>query len=227
MPDVPTSPSARRGLNGPSGRSARTSRSVRAARLIRFLCFFAAASCAVAAGAADDREMTLGGGLHYSSGNYGTAEKTSILSLPLTARYDADPWILKLPVPWIRITGATGVVPGVGRVGGQGTRQSAAGIGDIRPSATYAAYYDAAARAGFDVPGKLKLGTADRDRGLGTGEDDVAFFVEPFTPLGRWTLFGALGYHMLGSSPAIPLRDVWSASVGVSLPLQARGSVGV
>jgi hypothetical protein len=129
-------------------------------------------------------------------------------------------------VPFLRITGSAGVVPGVGQIGGQGSRQSASGLGDLVASATYGAYYDAAARAGFDVTAKLKLGTADRERGLGTGESDLAFFVEPFTPLGRWTLFGALGYHALGSSPALALHDVWSASAGLSLPLEGRSSVG-
>jgi hypothetical protein len=185
-----------------------------------------ALGCCVAC-SAHAQELSLGSGLHYSSGTYGGSSKTTIVSVPVTARFEDEAWTLRLTVPFVRITGPSGVIPGLGQIGTQGARQSNSGLGDIVAAATYAAYFDGEARAGFDLTAKLKLGTADRDRGLGTGEHDLAFFAEPFAPLGRWTLFGALGYHMLGSSPSVPLHDVWSASLGLSRRIERGDSIGL
>src|SRR5712691_4799076 len=89
--------------------------------------------------AADAGEFSLGVGLNYSSGEYGTSTTTEILSVPIIARYDRGPWIFKLTVPYLSISGGTSVVPGIGRVtstnprrrGGGASEATATGLGDI------------------------------------------------------------------------------------------------
>src|SRR2546426_9759966 len=66
--------------------------------------------------AADAGEFSLGVGFNYSSGEYGTSTTTEILSIPIIARYDHGPWIFKLTIPYLRISGGTSGVPGLGRV---------------------------------------------------------------------------------------------------------------
>src|SRR5712692_10924357 len=137
-------------------------------------------ACGQGALGADAGEFSLGVGFNYSTGDYGTSTSTEIISIPLTARYDHGPWIFKLTVPYLRISGGTSVVPGVGRVtstnpkrrGGGAGEATATGLGDIVASATYTAFYNSATTFGVDVTGRVKLGTADRDQGLGTGEAD-------------------------------------------------------
>jgi len=73
----------------------------------------------------------------------------------------------------------------------------------------------------------VKLGTADQNKGLGTGEDDFAVVVDVFKSLDRLVLLGSVGRHWLGSSPSIPLEDVWSLSVGASYRIGERDSAGV
>ena len=185
-----------------------------------------AISLALCAGnaAGADGELSLGVGFNYSEGDYGTSETTTITSIPVTARYEIDRWILKLTVPWIRISGDTTVIPGAGRVRTAAAQsRSASGLGDIVGSATYTAYFDKAARLGVDVTAKVKLPTADETQGLGTGETDVSLLVEPFKTFDRWTVFGSVGYNMLGA----PLEDVLSASVGGSYKLNDRDTAGV
>src|SRR5712692_5049128 len=76
------------------------------------LCLAPGVQCALGAG---DGELSLGAGLTYSTGTYGTSTETKILSIPLTGRYDQGPWVFKLTVPLLRVTGASDVIPGLGR----------------------------------------------------------------------------------------------------------------
>src|SRR3954469_16788575 len=69
-----------------------------------------------AAAFAEDGTFSLGTGLTYTSGDYGTSTTTKILSIPFTARYDRDRWTLKATLPYLRITGGSSVIPGVGTV---------------------------------------------------------------------------------------------------------------
>jgi hypothetical protein len=176
---------------------------------------------------AQESPLTLGAGLHHSSGDYGTGTTTRITTLAGTARYETGPWVYKATVPYIKVSGENAVIPGFGRVRGRTARtRSESGLGDIILSATYAAYYDRASTLGIDVTGKLKLGTADEAKGLGTGEHDVAFLVDAYRTFDRVTGFGGIGYHILGDSPALPLDNAWSANLGASYKLDERDSAG-
>jgi hypothetical protein len=203
----------------------------------------ALAFCAGNAAGADG-ELSLGVGFNYSEGDYGTSQTTSITSIPVTARYEVDRWILKLTVPWIRVSGPSSVIPGVGQTSnanpnargrGQGgggaagttTTGTESGLGDIVASVTYGAYFDKVSRFGVDVTGKVKFGTADADKGLGTGENDLSILVEPFKTFDRWTVFGSVGYHMLGATSFFPTDDVFSASIGGSYKFNDRDTAGV
>ncbi len=207
------------------------------------------AACAAAflgAGApalgAEQGTWGLGTGVHYSSGDYGTSQTTTIWSIPFTARYDHGPWTFKGSIPWLEVSGPATVIPGVGVVnntnpsgrgrGGGGattatTSGTASGIGDLVLSATYAAYYDRASQLGIDLTGKVKVATADEDKGLGTGENDFAAIVEAYKTIDRLTLLGGIGRHFLGSSTFIPLDDVWSWSLGASYRIDDRDSAGL
>ena len=144
-----------------------------------------AACCFAASGYAlgEDGIVRVGTAVDYTRGDYGTSTQTSILSIPFTARYDNDRWTLKAMLPWMHVTGAASVIPGVGQVsntnphrrGGATTAaasSTASGLGDLVTSATYNAYYDAASKLGVDLTGKIKWATADADQGLGTGAND-------------------------------------------------------
>jgi hypothetical protein len=188
--------------------------------------------------------ISLGTGLTYTSGDYGTSTRTKILSIPFTARYDRDRWTLKATIPYLRISGNSAVVPGLGTIpnsnprgrgrgnaGGGATTtttdSTASGWGDLVTSVTYNAYYDQASKLGVDLTGKVKWGTADRDKGLGTGENDYGAQVDLFKTFDRTTVFGGLGYTNLGSSDFIQLNNVWNATAGLTYKLNDRDSAGL
>jgi len=175
---------------------------------------------------AQESGLTLGAGLHYSSGDYGTSSTTKITSLAGTARYEAGPWTYRATVPYLRVEGNNAVIPGVGRVrGGGGGTRTESGLGDIVLGATYAAYNDR--RLGVDLTGKVKLATADEDKGLGTGEHDFIFLLDLYQTFERVTGFAGVGYHILGDAPGQPLDNVWSVNVGFSHKLNVLDSAGL
>jgi hypothetical protein len=194
---------------------------------MRKLAAFAALCLAAAAAAAQEGVLTLGAGLHYSEGNYGTPDETRITSFAATARYDKEPWIFRLTVPYLHVSGGQQVIPGIGAVGGSRGSGSASGIGDIVAGATRTVHYDRAAQLGIDLTGKIKLGTADESKGLGTGENDFSFQGDLYKTIDRATLFATLGYTIFGDPPGLRLDDGFYFSLGASWKLQPRDSVGV
>lgn len=195
--------------------------------MIRRMAAFCAGVALACAAQAQESPLTLGAGLHYSSGDYGTGSTTRITALAATARYETGPWVYRATVPYLRIDGESAVIPGVGPVRGASSRRTESGLGDIVLGATYAAYYDPATTLGLDLTGKLKLATADEAKGLGTGEHDVVFLVELYRTFERVTGFGGIGYHVLGDAPGQPLDNAWSANLGASYKLDERDSAGL
>jgi hypothetical protein len=194
----------------------------------------------VAAGAAQADGLNLGVGVDYSSGDYGTDTTTTILSVPVTAKYATGAWTFKASVPWMRVEGDPNVVPGlgsvtnlnpVGRGRGRGTTGgdtatvdgTASGIGDVRLAASYA--FDTGSALGLDLTANAKLATADEDKGLGTGANDYGIALDLYGNAAGATLFGGVGYTVLGDSTYIDVDSVLNANAGASWKV-GTGSVG-
>ena len=175
---------------------------------------WAASSVAFAEG------LTLGAGVEYTTGSYGAPEKTDTLYVPFFGKYETGRWTLRLTVPWLEITGPGNVV-GVGgdRIvlpGATGPRRTESGLGDIVASGFYNVISERTAPVGVDLGAKVKFGTADETKGLGTGENDVAVQADFFKPLGAASAFGSIGYRWYGDPPGVTLKDVFYFSLGAS-----------
>ena len=203
----------------------------------------AALLCVGAAQAEDG--LWLGIGADYSSGDYGSDVTTDITSVPVAARYDSGNWTWRASLPWLRVDGDVGVLPGLGNVGnsnpqGRGRGNSgnngndgtppaetesgiASGLGDLRLAATYA--FDTGGPLGIDLTGNVKIATADEDKGLGTGENDYGIAVDLYRDFDGTLLFGGVGYTMLGDSEYIQLDDVLNVNLGASWRVGA-GTLG-
>lgn len=191
-------------------------------------------------------ELTLGGGVHFTTGDYGGPSSTQILTIPFTARYDNGPWTFKAIVPYLHMSGPRAVVPGVGRVesGGpindllglpvaqrqqaaQSDKRTVSGLGDSTVSAGYV-FAGAAKRSGIGITGRVKFATGDENQGLGTGSTDFSAQLDGFQSLeGNNTLFGVVGYTWFGDSPIAQFHNVPNVGVGMSHRTDARDSVGV
>jgi hypothetical protein len=203
-------------------------------------------SLSVPAAHATDR-FSISTGANYSSGKYGTSTTTDIWSVPFTAAYQTDRWTFRLTVPYISIRGSGNVIPGTGPVGrgmggllGHGgspapgpggasttTSTSASGVGDVVASAGYTLFASADRTFGLDLTGKVKFGTADVNKGLGTGQNDYGMSLDAYKVLGQWTPFGSVGWMNYGSSQYIKLKNGFSANAGVDYRVESSDNVGM
>jgi hypothetical protein len=177
---------------------------------------------------ADDR-LSLTTGFDYSTGKYGGTKSVDILYIPVTATYEEDKLTLKLTVPYIRVTGAgAGVIPGLGRTGpasnGRTPTTTSSGLGDVIASAGYQIYNVNALR--LDLVGKVKLGTADPNKGLGTGKNDYSAEVDGYYVVRKTTFFATAGYKIVGVPAGITLNNVAYGEIGASQKLDDINSVG-
>lgn len=101
-------------------------------------------------------------------------------------------------------------------------------MADVAGAVTYTLPLHGTQGINLDITGKIKFGTADEDKGLGTGETDVSFQAEAYksyTP--QLTLFAGLGHAILGDSEAIPLDNVFFGFVGGTYKFDERFTGGL
>lgn len=160
-------------------------------------------------------------GADYSTGNYGQAETTKILYVPLIAKATYQNWTGKITVPWLRITGPGAVVGG----GDASVLQSSSsavttqeGLGDIIGALTYNFDFPAY-QTSIDVTGKIKFPTADSKKGLGTGETDYTFGTEFTKMFGKTNMSVGVSRKFVGSNSTFNLHNIWIASFGAGYKL--------
>lgn len=194
-----------------------------------------AAACAAlflagAALAAEGDRLTASVGLDYSTGDYGQATDTDMLALAFAAKYETGRWTLRGSLPYIHVTGPSNVVAsdtgGLPLGAGAAPRRTDHGLGDLVLGVSYLVLYTADAPFLLELGGKVKLGTADEGKGLGTGEDDFSIQADAFKRYGAFTPFATLGYRVYGDPPGINLRNVFYGSVGTTYRVADGVTVG-
>lgn len=161
-------------------------------------------------------QVSVSTGFDYTRGDYGLGEDTEILAIPFSATLVTDRWIWRASLPYLRVSGPAHVLPELGQVGVERPENTTeSGFGDLVFAGTYA-LDTRAGRPAFDFTGKIKLGTADEGKGLGTGGTDIHGQVDIFHVLGNWAPYATLGYRVLGDSPELQLENGFYVSLGAS-----------
>lgn len=167
-------------------------------------------------------------GLDYSTGKYGGTETTEIYYVPVTGKYEADEYTLKLTVPYLRVTGPGNVLIDLGPIGPASTTSTTqSGLGDIVVAGTYNMYEGRGNGTLVDVTAKIKFATADEAKGLGTGKNDYALQADLYKTLGKNNLFGTLGYRVMGDPAGVTLNNVFFASLGAGHQYSQETSAGL
>ncbi|HEY9148348.1 MAG TPA: hypothetical protein VIQ22_04995 [Gammaproteobacteria bacterium] len=170
-------------------------------------------------------------GAEYTRGDYGTSQDTSTWYVPLMLGYAGKKSFFSITVPYISVDGSsevTGVrstsLPGPGGITTTTTYTSTieertdSGLGDILLRASYQLQNETPSQPWLGVTGKVKLGTADEDKFLGTGENDYALQLD--IAKGAWD--GIIGYHLLGDTATIDYDDILFGAVAYTAPLQSN-----
>lgn len=187
-----------------------------------------------------ESNLKISTGYDYTVGKYGQNVDTEIETIPVTMNYLDGAWSYKLTIPYIRITGNGTVVPGTGTFGnfnsglfggGMGGNASAtqtvtnSGLGDITASMGYGFFPD---NAFYEISARVKFGTADADKGLGTGENDYYLQFDGVLGMNN-TLspFFTLGYVFTGDSASYTYEDVPYGAIGLMFKTSASSSLGI
>lgn len=181
--------------------------------------------------------------VNYTNGSYGTDSRTNILYAPMTIRRVFRDGDVSLTIPFVSISGTgavrlVGGVPtrtgggsvntGTGTVGGGPGRGKSPGASPLSSTTTDSGVGDLILRGRYYVfeegdlaplvalTGRIKIPTADADRGLGTGEFDEGIGVELTKTLGgRWLAYLDGGYNVIGDAPDTNFNNQWWYDVGL------------
>jgi hypothetical protein len=189
-----------------------------------------------AASAATPPQFSLGLGLDYARGDFGTASTSSYTTIPLTLDwFPSERFSLELTVPFLyQSTITTGYAATTGGVpaaqayyGGRGMNGSGqsvvvsgsedqSGLGDITLLPAYNLLLDGEGSPQFGLTCYLKFPTADEDKGLGTGSFDWGPGLTLSKWLGDWQPFAEGRYIFQGASRAeTGARDYLLADAGL------------
>lgn len=172
--------------------------------------------------------LSLTGGIDYSSGKYGGTTATDVAYIPVTGKYQNDDWLFKLTVPYLSVTAPGNVTPNIGQaVYASNAVRTETGLGDIVASTSYSLVNSARIGTVVDVTGKVKFGTADKYRGMGTGANDYASEVSVYKIWGGASTFGSLGYKIYGQSQGYTLNNAMYGSLGLSSKIGEQTSTGL
>ena len=168
---------------------------------------------------------------YFSSGDYGGDRDTDIYYFPVSYSANKGKWGAQLTVPHLQVEGVGNVLVNIGGVnravsGNQLERNS--GIGDSTLALTYQMDPFSETSPFIDFRLDIKIPTADRNWGLGTGEADYSTQVDISHNYGNSVLFGTLGYTFRGKTDFYAgLIDSAYAQLGIARPFALRWNVGI
>ena len=180
--------------------------------------------------AADNSTLKFSTGAEYITGDFSGTESVEQLYVPVTTRYTTKRYSFRLTVPYIHLTAPTGTVQSDGTIiPGTGPIVTESGMGDVVAGVTYRDAFNSeiASDVAIDFTAKVKFGTADVDKGLGSGENDYTIQTELYKFIDRMMLFGILGYKFRGDPPGVDLNDSLITFVGGNYRLSPAFRTGV
>lgn len=154
-------------------------------------------------------------GIFTSQGDYGERQPTTLLALPLGYKLNYGAWSLRLATALVGIQGPGNVDVASVPDSEPARTQAEVGMGDVFASASRVVL-SRASNLWWEPYIKVKIPTADSDKGLGTGEMDVEAGTELSRQIGALTsVFAKFFHRWRGDPPEIALDDGVGASVGM------------
>ncbi|MGD8484335.1 MAG: transporter [Thioalkalispiraceae bacterium] len=169
-------------------------------------------------------------GAEYTVGDYGSAIDTSALYVPFTLGYNTEQYAWSVTVPYVRISGSEDVIfssmtrsPMLSKTTTSNVEHTDSGLGDITLTGSYQLQKETKQSAWLAVTASIKLGTADEDKQLGTGENDYSLQLEA----AKQALHGYVGYKIVGDSNTVEYDNVIYAAAGIVMPANDDWTAGV
>jgi hypothetical protein len=174
--------------------------------------------------------FTLSTGLEHVSGSYGGESNIEEVYLPVTMNYISGSYGYGLTVPYLSVRAPSGTIitNSEGKVVvGEGPITTESGLGDITTRITF---YDLLVSESLDMvvdaSAKVKFGTADETKGLGTGETDYSLQTDIYKFFDGYYINASVGYKLRGDSSGLDFNNVWFGSVGANYRFSTHTKVG-
>ena len=176
---------------------------------------------------ANDLNWKLSTALDYESGKFGIDTRSSSLYIPVTLKRYWGDWNASLTLPYLsqssngQVTNVGGRSARTGRGPSSTVTTTHSGLGDAVVRGGYALLREDPKPFDLSLTEKIKLPTADKDKGLGTGKFDEGLGLEFGKRIGPgWTLLADLYYTIIGDPPGTDLKNQVAVDFGFSYPLQ-------
>lgn len=193
-------------------------------RNIFVLLALACAACTVGA-AEEDGEWSGSVGYDYSSGKYGGINTTITRSFPVSLSYAKGDYAFDLTIPYVWQDGPTG------RILRFPLRLEIADVddlGDVGVSVTRYFLGDNEDAANFSLKALVNFGTADINKGLGTGKNDYSFQGDVSKPFGPVTTLSAtLGYTVVGKVDRLGMRNIYYGALDAAFDVTEKLTTGL
>lgn len=168
---------------------------------------------------------------YFSSGDYGEDPDTDILYFPVSYSAKQGKWAAQLTVPHLQVEGVGNVlvnIGGVNRAVAGNRRESNSGVGDSTLALTYQMDPLSDTSPFIDFRLDVKIPTANREKGLGTGETDYSAQVDISQNYGNSVLFGTFGYMFRGKTDFYAgLANSAYVQLGIAKPFATQWNVGI
>jgi len=195
----------------------------------------AAMITAIVGNAEAQTRLSFSTGIDYSSGNYGSSSDTNVTSVPLAARVANGDWAVRLSTSYLQIDGNANVADivdsGGGGTGGGSTGTiarsgTARGIGDTTLAVTKSFTHLGHRGLYVDATGRVRFPTGDEKKGLGVGATDYALAGEIGAFQHGTGVYLNVARRFLGDRAGLDRQDGWQATLGGSLRVTEKTSLG-
>ena len=78
-----------------------------------------------------------------------------------------------------------------------------------------------------DLTGKIKFGTANAEKALGTGKNDYSVQSDVSKEFGNSSVYAGVGYKVMGDTDAIDFNNYWYGSLGVEYKIRPGSQIGL
>ncbi len=191
--------------------------------MMAIVCLFCQGLPVVALAAETDWKLSAE--VDYLTGTYGTDSRTDTVYVPVTLKRYFGMGDVALTLPYIYqrgsalVTNVGGMPVKIKQKPATGTVPVTAnnGVGDLLLKGRFYLLEEDHAPFGLSLVGKVKFPTADRNKGLGTGEFDEGGGVEFSKALPHdWTLYTDVSYTFIGSPPGTSLKNQLAFDIGAA-----------
>ncbi|MGE0741943.1 MAG: hypothetical protein AB7O98_11435 [Hyphomonadaceae bacterium] len=168
-------------------------------------------------------------GVDYSSGDYGGATDTEVLSVPLTFRARHDDWTFRASTSYLEITGPADVADiadGGGATGVTSRTGTERGLGDTNLAVSRTFRELGGTDFYFETTARVRLPTGDDDKGLGVGVTDYGLSGEVGLNQRGGGASLELTRRFLGDRTGVDRQDGWQISAATWLRAAENTTIG-